>query len=101
MAFDVHARDGVVTIKPPPQFNFEVHRTFREACKKALADAATTALVVDFCVVEYIDSSVLGSLIFAKDCLCKNNQTIRIVNCHGVAREIMEVASFHRIFEIT
>lgn len=100
MSFDVKVADGVATIRPPARFNFELHRQFREACKASLSDAAVKMLIVDFQGVEYIDSSVLGSLIFAKDSLCRNEQIIRLAHASGVVKEILEVAAFHRLFEM-
>lgn len=100
MLFNYQIVDGVAMIRPPAQFNFQNHRDFRETCKTVLADDKVTALVIDFKDVEYIDSSVLGSLMFVKERLDQKQRAIRLINCRGMVKAVMEVASFDRMFDM-
>ena len=100
MLFNYQIVEGVAMIRPPAQFNFHNHREFRETCKTVLANDTVKSLVIDFKDVDYIDSSVLGSLMFVKERLDQNDRAIRLINCRGMVKSIMEVASFHRLFDM-
>lgn len=91
----------VATIWPPAHFNISAHRSFRESCKMLMEQAEVGVLIVDFRNVDYIDSSVLGSLIYIKELFEKKDGVIKIANAQGTVKEIFKIAAFNEIFEMT
>lgn len=97
MYMDHEIEAAVATIKPPPHFSIEAHRT----CKMLMTQPNIRELVVDFREVQYIDSSVLGSLIYIRELFEKQAGSIKITNARGSVQEILQIAAFDKIFEMS
>jgi anti-anti-sigma factor len=50
--------------------------------------------------VQYIDSAALGILLLLRDHAINVNKTVEIHNLHGIAKEVLEIANFQKIFTI-
>lgn len=84
---------GSVTIAISGRFDFNAHREFREAMKSVKAEAPC---VVDLHETTYLDSSALGMLLLLKD----SSAEVRIEGCSSEVRRVLEIANFHRLFEV-
>jgi anti-anti-sigma factor len=51
--------------------------------------------------VEYIDSSALGMLLVLRDKAKESGKSVRLVNCHGMIKQVLDIAHFERFFEIS
>jgi anti-anti-sigma factor len=89
----------VVTIEMRGRFDFSVHKQFRAAYKDQ--DRPGTCYIVKMGAVEYIDSSALGMLLLLREHAQARGGTVRIVDCDANIRNILKIANFDRLFDIT
>ena len=57
-------------------------------------------IIIDFCNVEYFDSSCLGSLIYSQVLLNKHNKKLALCVPYNHLEKILQDFSFHEAFEI-
>ncbi|MBF0370273.1 MAG: STAS domain-containing protein [Magnetococcales bacterium] len=86
-----------VVIGVSGKFDFSVHKDFREAYR---FHQPTGRYVVDFTRVERIDSAALGMLLLLRDHAGGVSADIIIRNCQPQIQKILEVANFHKLFQI-
>ncbi len=91
---NVAADNREVMIKISGRFDFNMHRDFREAVKTVSKDHRCT---VDMSEATYLDSSALGMLLLLKD----EAEHVKIVHCSSDVRKVLEIANFHRLFELS
>lgn len=90
--------DGcTVTITMPNEFDFRAHKDFRETHKEPKNNAR---YVLDFSQTEHMDSSALGMLLLMREELGNENANVRIVNCRENIKALLEMASFHQLFDV-
>ncbi|MEO1231564.1 MAG: STAS domain-containing protein [Myxococcota bacterium] len=94
MTIHTDRKDNEVTIAISGRFDFNAHREFREAVK-AVSDGARC--VVDLEKATYLDSSALGMLLLLKDA----SKDVRIIKCSDEVRKVLEIANFHRLFDVS
>lgn len=94
MAVKTDVVDDQVTIFISGRFDFNTHREFREAVKET---ANKEKCVVDMSEATYLDSSALGMLLLLKD----QSDDIRIIKCSDEVRKVLEIANFHRLFDVS
>lgn len=82
------------------QFDFNLHRDFRNACDSLLANAAVKEVLIDFNGVTYLDSSALGMLLLLKEKVGSAGKTLALVNCKDTVKQVLEIACFGKIFTI-
>lgn len=82
------------------RFVFHDHKDFREACEQALARSETRLIQLDLGKVEYLDSSALGMLLLLRERAQALGNTVQIRRAQGMARQVLEVANFHKIFDM-
>lgn len=82
------------------RFDFNRHREFRSACEKALAQSGVRDVEVNFSRVDYIDSSALGMLLMLRDSASAGNKTVKLCNCQGNVKQILDIANFGKLFTI-
>jgi anti-anti-sigma factor len=92
--------DGKTTIKLQGRFDFNAHREFREAVDGAIAGTGRE-IVVDLGIVDYLDSSALGMLLMLRDKAKGANREISLSNCKGSVKQVLDIANFGRLFNIT
>ena len=92
--------DGQATIKLQGRFDFNAHREFRAAVEDAVA-RSTGSVVVDFCDVDYLDSSALGMLLMLRDKAKEAVREVSLINCRGAVRQVIDIANFGKLFRIT
>lgn len=93
------AEDSAV-IRLEGRFDFNAHREFREAVDTVLAGPAT-AIAVDFKAVDYVDSSALGMLLMLRDRARNAGREVALVACHGAVRQVLDIANFGKLFNIS
>ncbi|HTH93643.1 MAG TPA: STAS domain-containing protein [Rhodocyclaceae bacterium] len=93
--------DGVATLGLQGRFDFNAHRDFRAATESILSDASVESLKVDLAKVDYLDSSALGMLLMLRDKTKASNRRVSLINCHGPVRQVLEIANFAKLFEVS
>ena len=90
--------DGkTITIKLPGEFDFRAHREFRNTHKDP---DSSTHYILDFSLTEHIDSSALGMLLLMREELGNDDAKVKIVNCRPNIKKLLEMASFHQLFDV-
>lgn len=95
---NVSADKKEATLKISGRFDFSLHNEFRSAYK----DLSVTAgvYVVDLGQTEYLDSSALGMLLLLKEHAEANSSSVKIKNASSEIREILNIASFDKLFTL-
>ena len=92
------SEDGkIITIKLPGEFDFRSHRDFRETHRDVDAGAQ---YILDFSATEHIDSSALGMLLLMREGLGNDSANVKLINCRPNIKKLLEMASFHQLFEV-
>ncbi|MET1079933.1 MAG: STAS domain-containing protein [Pseudomonas sp.] len=92
---------NTAVIRLGERFDFHSYRTFRDAYELELAKPAVQCLVIDLQQVQYIDSAALGILLLLRDKAQALHKSVELRHLHGIAKEVFEVANFHRLFTIS
>ncbi len=100
MQTKVVINNGKAVIKLQGRFEFGAHREFREACNSCLGDQHVREIELDLGGVEYLDSSALGMLLMLKERADAGARRVVLADCHGVVRQVLDIANFGRIFRI-
>jgi len=82
------------------RFDFNSHRQFREAYQQVLDNPEVKEIELDLGAVDYLDSSALGMLLLLREKATAAHMTIALTNCRGVVQQVLEVASFNKLFTI-
>lgn len=85
----------------PERFDFGYHKEFTEQYQTVLADGQVTDIVLDFSRVGYLDSSALGMMVLFQKKAKGQNINVRIRGAKDSAKEILQIANFDRLFDIT
>ena len=93
MAISTQLAGDQVTIAISGRFDFNSHQEFREAVENVAKDCNC---IVDLEATTYLDSSALGMLLLLRD----GGRQVRIVGCSEEVRRVLEIANFHRLFEV-
>ena len=90
--------DGrTLTITLPNEFDFRVHKEFRDTHKNSNRNAQ---YVIDFSQTQHMDSSALGMLLLMREELGNENAKIKFINCRPNVKQLLEMASFHQLFDV-
>ena len=82
------------------RFDFNSHRDFRNSYDELLQNSAIKELEVNLGGVDYLDSSALGMLLLLKERATAAHITLELSNCHGMVKQVLDVANFGKIFTI-
>jgi anti-anti-sigma factor len=99
MQATVTVNEGRAVIRLQGRFDFNTHRDFRQAIDTVMASPAAT-IVVDLAGVDYLDSSALGMLLMLRDRAKGAAREVRLANCRGAVKQILDIASFAKLFAI-
>ena len=92
------SEDGkTLTITLPNEFDFRVHKEFRNTHKNPNPKAQ---YVVDFSQTVHMDSSALGMLLLMREELGNDRAKIKFINCRPNVKQLLEMASFHQLFDV-
>lgn len=87
-----------MTLFLPEKFNFEIHGEFRDAY---ITEKKAKSMIVDMNKTNYMDSSALGMLLQLKEHAEKCNSKISVKNVHHNIMQIMQIAHFDKLFNIS
>jgi HptB-dependent secretion and biofilm anti anti-sigma factor len=98
MQAQVQRQDEKAVIRLEGRFDFNAHRTFREAYEPSLGLTGISEFEVDFAKVDYLDSSALGMLLMLKEKAQASGKTVALANCRGTVKQVLEIANFGKLF---
>ncbi|QIT57226.1 STAS domain-containing protein [Aquisalimonas sp. 2447] len=87
--------DGELIIRISGQFDFGLHRDFRDAYRNA---TGVRRFVVDLADTEYMDSSALGMLLLLREHAESHSSQVELRNVSGELERILRIANFHQLF---
>nr|WP_136250896.1 STAS domain-containing protein [Ningiella ruwaisensis] len=89
------------SLQVPERFDFGYHKEFTEQYQGILQSDGVTDIALDFSRVSYLDSSALGMMVLFQKKAKSKNINVRIRGAKESAREILTIANFDRLFEIS
>ncbi|POZ62330.1 STAS domain-containing protein [Chromobacterium alticapitis] len=96
----VRVEGNVGTMMLIGQFDFNLHKDFRQASQELLDNGAVQEIRVDFDQVPFLDSSALGMLLLLKERAAAQKKTMVLINCHEAVMQVFEIACFNKMFTI-
>lgn len=98
MAISVSVSDDkrIATIKIKGRFDFSLHNEFRKAYKDLTIKGGE--FIIDLALTEYLDSSALGMMLLLKEHADAISCKVKIQNPKDDIREILQIASFDKLF---
>jgi anti-anti-sigma factor len=85
----------------PERFDFGYHKQFTNQYQSILDSDEITDIALDFSRVCYLDSSALGMMVLFQKKAKGKNINVKICGAKDSTREILQIANFDRLFEIT
>jgi anti-anti-sigma factor len=101
MTLQTQIQDNVGRIVMKGRFEFKVHKKFKEAYSGLFDNEAVRVIEIEMSKLYYLDSSALGMLMLLNERAKSANKTISLVNPSGLVEQVLEVANFNRLFNIT
>lgn len=98
IAVSVSDDKKTVTIRISGRFDFSLHNEFRKAYKDKSINGGE--FFIDLKGTDYLDSSALGMLLLLKEHAESNSSKIKIINISNDIREILNIASFDKLFSL-
>ena len=92
---------GTAVLRLSARFDFSAFRSFRELYEPIVADSEVATIRLDFAGVEYLDSAALGMLLMLREKAEKLGKKVVLADCQGSVRQLLDVAHFGRLFEIS
>jgi anti-anti-sigma factor len=93
--------NGTAVLRLSGRFDFSLFRSFRELYEPVLADADVAVIQLNFAAVDYVDSAALGMLLMLRDKAEKLGKKVVLGDCSATVQQLLEVANFNQLFEIT
>jgi anti-anti-sigma factor len=90
-------KNRCLTIRVKGRFDYTCHKAF----KNTFSTEKGISYNVDLSEIAYLDSSALGMLLLLRDHAGGDKAQIRLVHVNGDVVDILKIANFHRLFEIT
>lgn len=94
-------QNNEATLSLSGRFDFNTHRDFRNAYESILKVGGVNKLTIDLGGVDYLDSSALGMLLLLNEKAGAANTKVVISNSQANVRQILEIANFHKLFNIS
>lgn len=82
------------------RFDFDVHRSFKEACDPLLHQKEINSMEIDLGNVEYLDSSALGMLLLMRERAEAVGKYVVLSRPNPAVAQILDIANFRRLFTI-
>lgn len=89
-----------VILKLDGRFDFNVSREFQNSYDSIFKQGGVEFIDLDLSGVNYLDSSALGMLLLLRESAEPYEIKLALVNSRGPVRQILEVANFHKLFEL-
>lgn len=100
MNTQIATHDGKLVIRLAGRFDFNAHRTFRNAYEPPLKEGTVREVEVDLGSVDYMDSSALGMLLMLKEKADASATPVALANCRGTVRQVLDIANFGKLFRM-
>lgn len=97
---DISDDAKTTTIKVSGRFDFSAQNEFRD-CYHNLSSEDGVEILIDMTNANYIDSSALGMLLMMREHLGGDSAKISIVNCSSEIKNILNVANFQALFDVS
>lgn len=81
-------------------FDFALHRAFRDAASQVTGHANIRSAEIDFSQVTRIDSSALGMMLLLRERLAARRATLTLSNMSQPIRSLLVASQFHRLFNM-
>jgi HptB-dependent secretion and biofilm anti anti-sigma factor len=91
---------NIVTITISGQFDFSVHKEFRDAYRET-PSGANNEFIVDLSATEYVDSSALGMLLLLREHAGSDQSNVTLKGCQTDVKDILIVSNFDKLFKIS
>lgn len=82
------------------RFDFNVHRSFKDAYDPLLLQEGVSSLEIDLGDVEYLDSSALGMLLLVRERAEAVGKHVLLSRPNPTVVQILEIANFGKLFTI-
>jgi len=89
------------SLQIPERFDFGYHKEFTEQYQNMLEQPGISEIALDFSRVSYLDSSALGMMVLFQKKAKSKNINVRIRGVKDSAKEILTIANFDRLFDIS
>lgn len=101
MNFKIHKENGIQIIKIlNSKATAVISSEFRETVKELIDKEQPKLLLVDFSVVDYIDSSFIGSMVGLYKETKQINGELRVFGLHPMVESVFESTRLYNIFKI-
>jgi HptB-dependent secretion and biofilm anti anti-sigma factor len=89
----------IESIRLPSRFDYSFHKQFGEIYAPLLDDATIKEVILEFGLVEYLDSSALGMMVLMQKKMFAKNIRVKIKGARGATDEILKMANMNKLFE--
>jgi anti-anti-sigma factor len=89
------------SLQIPERFDFGYHKQFTDQYQAIFESESVTDIALDFSRVSYLDSSALGMMVLFQKKAKGKNISVRIRGAKDNAKEILQIANFDRLFDIS
>lgn len=89
---------NVKTIGLPTRFDYSYHQEFYRNCSEIIENQDISEIILDFGLVEYMDSSALGMLVILHK--KAGSKKVKISRARGTVKEVLILANIEKIIEI-
>ncbi len=89
---------SIVTIKVSGRFDFSCHQEFSKSYRDF--PKGEKQFIVDLAATEYMDSSSMGMLLQLKEYSAQDKR-IALINGNDGVRDILRIANFDKLFDIS
>lgn len=86
-------------IKLPSRFDYSHHKEFSDGYASLLESTEVTEVILDFTMVDYLDSSALGMMVLLQKKFAAKNKIVKVKGAKGQTRDILVIANMQKIFE--
>lgn len=83
----------------PSRFDYSYHKQFIDQCIELIENSDTKEIVIDFGLVEYLDSSALGMLVIMQKKSVNAGKKLKIRRARGTAEELLKMANINKLIE--
>lgn len=90
----------VATIHMSGRFDFNAHRSFKEAYDTVLKQKSITSIEINLAGVDYLDSSALGMLLLLRERAEAEGKSVILVRPNATLLQILDIANFKKLFTI-
>lgn len=100
MDIKVTTEGTVAKLHMKGRFDFNVHRSFKEAYDPLLHQNGINSLDIDLGEVEYLDSSALGMLLLVRERAEAVGKPVVLSRPSPTVAQILDIANFKKLFTI-